>query len=89
MSVVGIYKHSNPQLINQWWREIVVDLLYILELIFLEVFHKFGMTTQVFSYDNGVPRIHHYPFIQLLFHVAKHPQGTVEVPFPGAGSKVR
>ena len=89
VSVVRIHKHSNCHLVNQWWREIVVNLLYILRVLLLEVSHKFRMTTQVSSCDNGVPRIHHYPFIWVLFQVAKYPQGTAEVPFPGAGSEAR
>ena len=89
MGVVRIHKHSNQQLVNQWWREIFVNLLYSLGVFFLEVLHHFGMTTQVSSCDNGVPRIHQYPFIWVLFQVATHPQGTVEVPFSGAGSKAR
>ena len=87
MSMVGIHKHSNLQLVNQWWREIVVNLLYILRVLLLEVSHKFIMTTQVSSCDNGFLRVHHYPFIWVLFQVAKYPQGTVEVPFTGAGSE--
>ena len=89
MGVGGIHKHSNCQLVNQWWREIVVNLLYSLGVFFLEVLHKFGMTTQVSSCDNGVRRIHQYPFIRVLFQVATHPQGTVKVTFPGAGSEAR
>ena len=89
VSVVGIHKHSNLQLVNQWWRDIVVNLLYSLGVFFLEVIQKFGMTTQVSSYDNGSPRLHHYPFIWVLFQLAKYPQGTAEVPFPGAGSEAR
>ena len=87
MGVVEIHKNSNLQLVKQWWREIVINLLYILGVLFLEVLHKFGMTTQISSCDNGVPRIHQYPFIWVLFQVATHTQGTVEVPFPWEGSK--
>ena len=87
MSVVGIHKHSNRQLVNQWWRDIVVNILYSLRVFFLEVLHKFGMTTQVSSCDNGFPGVHHYPFIRVLFQVAKYPQGTAEVTFPGVGSE--
>ena len=89
VSVVGIHKHSNRQIINQWWREIVVNLLYGLGVLFLEVIHKFGMTNQVSSCENGFPRVHHYPFIWVLFQVAKYPPGTVDVPFPGSGSEAR
>ena len=89
VSMVGIHKHSNRQIVNQWWREIVVNLIYSLGVLFPEVFHKFVITTQVYSCDNGIPRIHHYPFIWIKFQVDKHPQGTVEVPFLGAGSEAR
>ena len=87
--MVGIHKHSNHQIFNQWWREIVVNLLYSLGLFLLEVIHKFEMRTQGYSCDNGFLRVHHYPFIWVLFQVAKYPQGTVEVTFHGAGIEAR
>ena len=89
VSMVGIHKHSNRQLFNQWQREILVNLFHGLRVLFLEVFHKFGIMTQVYSCDDGVSGVHHYPFVWVIFQVAKHPQGTFKVTFPWAGSEER
>ena len=74
---VRIHKHINLQIVNQWRREIFTNLLHSLGVLFLEVFHNFGIMTLVSSCDNGVLGFHHYPFVWVLFEVAKHPQGVV------------
>ena len=89
MRIFGIDKHSDNQLANQMRGDIFVNLLHGLRVIFLEVFHKFGIMTQVSSCDNGVLGVQHYPFVWVIFQVAKHPQGTFEVNFPLEGSEAR
>ena len=85
--MVGIHKHSNHQLVNQWWKEIVINLLYSLGVFFLEVFNKFGITNQLSSCDNGFPRVHHYTFICELFQVAKYLKAWSRCPFLGKEAK--
>ena len=87
--MVGIHKHSNRQLVNQWRREIFINLLHGLGVLFPEVFHKFVIITQVSSCNNEVSGVRHYPLVWVLFKVAKHPQGTFDVTFPLAVSEAR
>ena len=67
VSMAGIHKHSNRHLVSQWRRYIFVNILHGLGVLFLEVFHKFGIMTKVSSCDNGVSGVHHYPFVWVLF----------------------
>ena len=89
VSVVGIHKKSDCHLFNELHGEIDVNLLYVLGVLFLEVFHQIIISPQVSSCDNGVSRVDHHYFVQLLLQLTKHPQGTFEVSLSRAGVKSR